>query len=306
MQCQGTRGRLPHVRYTECQQEARQCRAGDCVAGPRRGSLLIFLPSAPDLRVARAVSCRGPLASGRFRYLPAGRSVWCPGLRCPMRDGRRSVATPPCAVPDRRDHPCTCHRAIRQTLDCRSADGTAFRESHLLAWAVRRSVTTLTTSGITSPARRMTTVSPIRTSLRSTSSMLCNVALLTVTPPTKTGSSLATGVSAPVLPTLNSTSRTIVVASCGRKLVRDRPARCARHEAQATLCRDVIDLVDDTIDLVRQLGALDANRGVVLEASLHAFYQPNLARGSQPPARSALSNSCWRCGSAPPSLKPTE
>ena len=67
--------------------------------------------------------------------------------------------------------------------------------------ATRRSGTILTTSGITSPARRMTTVSPTRTSLRVSSSMLCNVALLTVTPPTNTGSSRATGVNAPVRPT---------------------------------------------------------------------------------------------------------
>ena len=61
--------------------------------------------------------------------------------------------------------------------------------------------TTPTTSGITSPARRTITVSPMRTSLRSISSWLCSVALLTVVPPTNTGASLATGVSLPVRPT---------------------------------------------------------------------------------------------------------
>jgi hypothetical protein len=45
-----------------------------------------------------------------------------------------------------------------------------------------------TTSGMTSPARRTTTVSPIRTSLRFTSSWLCRVASFTTTPPTWTGS----------------------------------------------------------------------------------------------------------------------
>ena len=62
-------------------------------------------------------------------------------------------------------------------------------------------VTTFTTSGITSPARRTTTVSPTRTSLRNTSDSLCKVALVTVTPPTNTGSNRATGVRDPVLPT---------------------------------------------------------------------------------------------------------
>ena len=59
-----------------------------------------------------------------------------------------------------------------------------------------------TTSGITSPARRTTTVSPMSTPLRSTSSALCSVAIEIVTPPTRTGSSTAKGVTAPVRPTL--------------------------------------------------------------------------------------------------------
>ena len=42
---------------------------------------------------------------------------------------------------------------------------------------------------------------PTLTSFRCSSSMLCNVALLTVTPPTNTGSRRATGVTAPVRPT---------------------------------------------------------------------------------------------------------
>ena len=58
-----------------------------------------------------------------------------------------------------------------------------------------------TTYGITSPARSINTVSPTRTSLRRTSSSLCRVALVTVTPPTNTGFKRATGVTAPVRPT---------------------------------------------------------------------------------------------------------
>ena len=65
----------------------------------------------------------------------------------------------------------------------------------------RFSMMLITTSGITSPARRTTTVSPMRTSLRATSSALCSVALVTTTPPTSTGASRATGVIAPVRPT---------------------------------------------------------------------------------------------------------
>jgi hypothetical protein len=54
---------------------------------------------------------------------------------------------------------------------------------------------------MTSPARWICTVSPILTPSRSISSALCSVALVTTTPPTVTGSSRATGVSAPVRPT---------------------------------------------------------------------------------------------------------
>ena len=56
---------------------------------------------------------------------------------------------------------------------------------------VRRWVIGDTTCGITSPARMMTTSSPSRMSLRARSSSLWRVALLTVTPPTSTGFSIA-------------------------------------------------------------------------------------------------------------------
>ncbi len=51
----------------------------------------------------------------------------------------------------------------------------------------RRSTTGPSTSGITSPALRITTVSPISTPLRLTSEPLCRVARLTVDPAMRTG-----------------------------------------------------------------------------------------------------------------------
>ena len=57
------------------------------------------------------------------------------------------------------------------------------------------------TFGIISPAFSKITVSPILRSLLVISSSLCNVALLTTVPAISTGSSIATGVIAPVLPT---------------------------------------------------------------------------------------------------------
>ena len=55
--------------------------------------------------------------------------------------------------------------------------------------------------GITSPALSIVAKSPILISFLSISSWLWSVTFVTVTPETKTGSILATGVSAPVLPT---------------------------------------------------------------------------------------------------------
>ena len=51
----------------------------------------------------------------------------------------------------------------------------------------RNSTTGPSTSGITSPALRSTTVSPISTPLRTTSDALCSVAISTVEPATTTG-----------------------------------------------------------------------------------------------------------------------
>src|SRR5262249_27247928 len=64
----------------------------------------------------------------------------------------------------------------------------------------------------TSPARSINTVSPICNPSLSISSMLWSVDRLTVTPPTCTGSSTATGVSVPVRPTRTITSFTTVVS----------------------------------------------------------------------------------------------
>ena len=79
----------------------------------------------------------------------------------------------------------------------------------------RRSTTGPSTSGITSPALRITTVSPISTPLRLTSDALCSVAWLTVEPATLTGSMNANGVTRPVRPTLTLMSSSLVVASSG-------------------------------------------------------------------------------------------
>jgi hypothetical protein len=93
----------------------------------------------------------------------------------------------------------------------------------------RASITTATTSGMTSPARRTITVSPTRASRRATWSALCSVALVTTTPATLTGASRATGVIAPVRPTCTSMRLQAVGLFLRREFVRQRPARRARY-----------------------------------------------------------------------------
>ncbi len=61
-------------------------------------------------------------------------------------------------------------------------------------------------------------MSPMRTSLRATSSSLWRVARRTVLPATSAGSSTATGVAAPVRPTETMMSRTVVSTSSGGNL----------------------------------------------------------------------------------------
>jgi outer membrane protein TolC len=82
----------------------------------------------------------------------------------------------------------------------------------------RRSTTGATTSGMTSPALRSTTVSPMSTPLRTTSEALCRVARATVDPATRTGSITAYGVTRPVRPTSTRMSRSFVVTSSGGNL----------------------------------------------------------------------------------------
>ena len=106
--------------------------------------------------------------------------------------------------------------------------------SHRRASGLRSDSTGPSTSGITSPAFRTITVSPTRTSLRCTSSKLCSVARATVDPATTTGSSSATGVSAPVRPTCTVMSRRSVVFSSGGNLkaMAQRGARAVKPKAR--------------------------------------------------------------------------
>ena len=103
------------------------------------------------------------------------------------------------------------------------------------------------------------------TSSRAISSALCSVAFCTTTPPTVTGSSLATGVrdagAADLdLDVLDDGGRLL-----GREFVRDRPARDARHEAEPLLPIEAVDFVDDAVDVVVEAGALRLDLAVELQ-----------------------------------------
>jgi hypothetical protein len=91
-------------------------------------------------------------------------------------------------------------------------------------------------SGITSPALRTTTVSPISTPLRTTSLALCRVANVTVDPATSTGSSSAYGVTRPVRPTLTRMSTSLVLTSSGGYLnaIAQRGARLVEPSRRCT------------------------------------------------------------------------
>src|SRR5216684_1071052 len=139
----------------------------------------------------------------------------------------------------------------------------------------RRSMTTPTTCGITSPARWTMTVSPMRTSLRAISSSLCKVARCTTTPPTVIGSSTATGVSAPCRPTDIRMSRSTVVACCAGNL-------CARA----------------------QRGALLADHMIVGQSLLDAGAQPRMLVDRKPPAAKAFERLLMGAGEGPARFAP--
>ena len=120
----------------------------------------------------------------------------------------------------------------------------------------RRSTTGPSTSGMTSPALRMTTRSPISTPLRRTSSALCSVASDTVDCATTTGSMNANGVTRPVRPDVDPDVEELRGDLLRRVLERDRPPRRARGGAEPPLQGHLVDLGDDAVDLVLDVVAV--------------------------------------------------
>jgi hypothetical protein len=98
--------------------------------------------------------------------------------------------------------------------DGHSAGGTISRSAPVRL----DSSSTPATNGMTSPARRTSTVSPMRMPRARMTSWLASVARITVVPPTNTGSSTATGATLPVFPTSQTTSASTVVFSSAANL----------------------------------------------------------------------------------------
>ena len=132
-----------------------------------------------------------------------------------------------------------------------------------LGAAARFSSTTSTTCGITSPARWIVTVSPMRTPSRSISIlMLCKRRVLHHHAADRDRLELGdrgqrAGAADLDLDVAHDGGRAL-----GRELVRDRPARSARHEAKPLLPVEAVDLVDDAVDVVVEPGALQSDVAV--------------------------------------------
>ena len=154
----------------------------------------------------------------------------------PGRSGRRCSAAPP-------------RRAAAPRGCRRPGSGRGTRTG--AAPAGRRSGTTETICGITSPARCSTTVSPMRTSLRAISSSLCRVARVHQhAADIDRLRARATGVSAPVRPTWMRMSCSTVVACSAGNFHAIAQRGVAADEAQPALQGEIVDLVDHAVDVV--------------------------------------------------------
>ncbi len=120
----------------------------------------------------------------------------------------------------------------------------------------RRSTTGPSTSGMTSPALRITTVSPISTPLRLTSDALCSVAWLDGRARDldrlHEGERRDPAGAADVDPDVEQLGGGLL----RRVLVGDRPPRCPRGGTEPPLQRDLVDFDHHTVDFVLDVVAV--------------------------------------------------
>ena len=138
--------------------------------------------------------------------------------------------------------------------------GTRSGTSYSRASAGRFSRIGRTTSGMTSPAFWRTTVSPIRMSLRRTSSRLWSVARATVEPATFAGTQVRDRGQRPGPPDVRDDVLDDRLDLLRRELVGDRPAWRPADHPEARLLVEAVDLDHHAVRLVRQVVALLAPR----------------------------------------------
>ena len=149
----------------------------------------------------------------------------------------------------------------------------------LAASAGRLSARTPTTSGITSPARRTITVSPMRTSLRRDLVLVVQRGVADRRAADEHRLQLGHRRELAGAADLDVDAAHARHLLLRRVLVRHRPARLARHEAEPLLQRAVVDLVDHAVDVEGQRVALRGDAAVEGDQPVGAL---------APRARSAL------------------
>ena len=177
--------------------------------GPHRPRAADFSPSRVRptfVRFSRSANCSSCSSYRSARSFTRPRSTTSSTSHSPMPSMSMAVRRAKCRIDSFRrarqltlTHRATASPSSRTTAD--PHDGQLDGIENGRRW--RAGSIIRTTLGITSPARSISTRSPICNPRRAISSSLCSVARDTVTPPTCTGRSRARGVTAPVRPHLH-------------------------------------------------------------------------------------------------------
>ena len=77
------------------------------------------------------------------------------------------------------------------------------------------------------------------------------------------------------------------------KLLRNRPARCARDETQRLLVGDAVDLEHHAVDVIGKRGTPRADVCKIGRAGLETGHHPQFRRDRQPPFRSSAMQALW-------------
>ena len=173
----------------------------------------------------------------------------------------------------RKRTPSSPAELISRTTGVCSGHGHFLGNSYSFVPFGRFSATMPSTCGITSPARWIVTVSPMRTSSRAISSALCKRRVLHDHAADADRLELCdrrqrAGAADLDLDVAHHRRRLL-----GGEFVRDRPAGTSRDEAQPLLPVEPVDLVDDAVDVVVELAARETDLVMHLEQVLGGFAQ---------------------------------